>query len=103
MIENGTLQRFNAESFTYYNYNSNWWSYFDITYGDSLTPEKWIDKVRDSAVGFCDSSRLTVRPKEGVALMVQPEDEPFWFHVTQDLFDKLFPKDITVNLESYNK
>ena len=40
-----------------------------------------------SAIGYCDASRLAVRPRTGeFALMVEwPNGEKCWFHVTAEL------------------
>ena len=46
------------------------------------------DAIRDAAsLGYCDASRLTVRPRAGeFALMVEWNNgERFWFHVSAKL------------------
>ena len=66
---------------------------YEMAFGDRLGlyhrmyPEvfefgNFIRVLKPRVVGWCDPSRLAVRPKaEGVALMCEDEDgERFWFH-----------------------
>ena len=59
---------------------------------DSAGPFELDDAlhVADS-FGYCDASRLTVRPRPGeFALMIEwPNGEKFWFHVPPKLLEKI--------------
>lgn len=44
-----------------------------------------------ASIGYCDASRLLVRPKEGeVALMIEWEDgSKYWCHANMDILDSI--------------
>ena len=72
---------------------------------EEISPELFIWELYDSAgawllddaqycassFGYCDASRLPVRPRsEGSALMVYwPNGSKFWFHVPDSLLERL--------------
>lgn len=51
-------------------------------YPDTFENDNYLRAVKKMAIGWCDPSRLSVRPrKEGIALMCEDENgERFWFH-----------------------
>ncbi len=71
---------------------------------EELSPELFIYELYDSsgplldhnevarmAVGYCDASRLQVRPRKNLlALMCEdPDGNRFWFHVEQREIDRI--------------
>ena len=71
---------------------------------EELSPELFIYELYDSsgplldpndvarmAVGYCDASRLQVRPRKGLlALMCEdPDGNRFWFHASQREIDRI--------------
>jgi len=76
------LEQLNSECFTYYNYESNWWSLFDISFCESMNLDILKKCVAKYAVGYCDGSKLTVRPSlKSNAVMFEKNGERFWFHI----------------------
>ena len=63
------------------------WELYDSSMLQSL--ESW--ELACYAVGYCDASRLYVRPKSGeLALMCElPDGEKIWSHIDQKMFDGL--------------
>ena len=67
----------NPELFTYELYDSGWRYRFDVSWSERVTP-----KIAEKYVGWCDASRLLVRPRrDEYAVMCEDEDGKFWFHV----------------------
>ena len=71
---------------------------------EELSPELFIYELYDSggplldhneveqmAIGYCDASRLQVRPRNNLmALMCEdPDGNKFWFHATQREIDRI--------------
>ena len=47
--------------------------------------------VRKYAIGYCDGSQLICRPKHHTkAVMFMINDKLFWFHLTDEEFNKIF-------------
>lgn len=69
------------ERFLYGNYESNYWSRLGLEY--DYTHSALANALKNRIVGWCDSSRLMVRPKSGtIAVMCEDEDFMlFWFHL----------------------
>ena len=68
-----------AERFIYELYDSGWRFRFDVPYDykGSFAP-----LIAKHLVGWCDASRLLVRPRTGeFAVMCEIDGEKFWFHV----------------------
>ena len=79
------IPEINPELFTYNAYEMNFGDRLGLYY--HMYPEvfdfkNFIRILKPRVIGWCDPSRLAVRPKvEGVALMCEDEDgEKFWFH-----------------------
>ena len=81
MLNNDNLiLAISAERFSYELYEPNFWQRlgFEFTTDDDIVIAKAIER----AVGYCDASRLLVRPKDRmIAIMCEDDDgEKFWFH-----------------------
>ena len=82
------LESLNSECFIYENYESNWWSLLDINYADSLEVDVIKRCISEFAVGYCDGSRLSIRPnKNTFAIMFEKNGNQFWFHVEKWWFE----------------
>lgn len=81
------LKEMNAECFIYENYEPNWWSALDLSFEEALEYRNIRRKIKKYAVGYCESSRIRLRPKEdSYSIMIEKDGERFWFHVPKDTF-----------------
>jgi hypothetical protein len=79
----------NSECFTYENYESNWWSLFELDFPSSLETKNIKNIVDSYAIGYCDSSRVRVRPKiDTYAVMFEKDGLRFWFHLEKWYFEE---------------
>lgn len=85
------------ELFTYDTYDT-----YEMNFGDRLGLyhhmyaevfefENFIKVLKPRVIGWCDPSRLAVRPKsEGIALMCEDDyGEKFWFHALEKTAEAL--------------
>ena len=85
------MKELNSEYFSYPLYEVNWSERLGLDYmADDLSDEV-VRKIRDCAIGWCDGSRLSVRPKSDmVAIMLEDDDfEKFWFHYPKTCFEMI--------------
>ena len=76
-----------AERFTYELYDADWRYRFDNYSWDYHLTSKDIAKV---FVGWCDASRLLVRPRCGeYAIMCEIDGEKFWFHHLSPMLESI--------------
>jgi hypothetical protein len=86
MFKLDNIEKLNSECFIYENYESNWWSLFNIDYKTSLDNKNVMDVIKKYAVGYCESSRVNLRPKDNsYAVMFEREGKKFWFHVQKGI------------------
>ena len=80
------LPKFSAERFTFELWASDFWNMLGLSYADAMEIDTLVQAVKTYAIGYCDSPRLKMRPKdeEYVAVMCEREGEKFWFHVFKD-------------------
>lgn len=72
----------NAELFTWELYESNWWYLFDLDFVESMDIKNMIHLIDKYSIGYCDGSRLIVRPNsDSYGVMFEKEDNKFWFHI----------------------
>jgi len=86
------LKELSPEIFSYETYEPNYYDrleMWDVVRWDDRALEH---RLEETAVGWCDASRLGVRPRRGLAaVMCEDSDgDRFWFHVS--------PKTIGVEL-----
>lgn len=75
------------EAFIYELYDAGWRYRFDLPYGTFSVPASLIAK---HLVGWCDASRLAVRPRSGeYAIMCEIDGERFWFHHMPQIFESI--------------
>ena len=79
---NNKIPMINPELFTYELYEPNWWDALDLSFIEGTDVEKVFAKIREYAIGCCDGSRLTVRPRaDDYAFMFEKDGNKFWFHI----------------------
>ena len=88
------ITEINQDMFTYELYEMNFGDRLGLyhhMYPEVFEFENFIKALASMVVGWCDPSRLAVRPKtEGVALMCEDEDgERFWFHALDKTVEAL--------------
>ncbi len=60
----------------------------DIDYSDAFELTNVMRCVRKYAVGYCDSSRVRLRPKtDSYVVMFEKDRERFWFHIQKWEFE----------------
>ena len=90
------IEELNPELFTFNNYEADYWGVFDVPFvypiGDNGAGErKYHRAIAQYAIGFCDGSRLRVRPRSHcVGLMCEKDGEKFWFHLEKETLNKIF-------------
>lgn len=82
-------QSLNSECFIFENYEANWWRLFEA---DILTTDlQLMPKIEKHMIGFCDASRLRIRPRnDSYAVMIDMNGEQFWFHISDISFEDYF-------------
>lgn len=87
-------EELSAERFAYELWEGNWAYRLGFDYCTD-TNDFLLKKFRVHFVGWCDGSRLAVRPKSDmVAVMCEDEDgDKFWFHIYKTTFDILRERD----------
>ena len=79
------LEELNPELFNWETYDCDFGHRLDCywnTYPEIYQFDQFIIQLKKYAIGWCDSSRLSVRPKsDGIAVMCEDDDGKFWFHV----------------------
>lgn len=88
MFDINKLPVLNSECFIYENYESNWWSLLDLDYSDAMEISNVMRCVEKYAVGYCESSKVRLRPKfDSYAVMFEKDGERFWFHIQKWEFE----------------
>lgn len=85
------IQELNSGCFLYENYESNWWSIFDLSYADSMSTKTIADCIKQFATGYCRGESLLFRPRQdSMAVMFEKGQDRFWFHIPNWQFDSIF-------------
>jgi len=81
------LEKLDPELFTWETYDYYYWN----TLGCGPFDDDLGQKIKQHAIGYCDASRLTIRPKtDFFAVMCETDDhKKFWFHIDQLYLEKL--------------
>ena len=67
----------------------NFYSFYKA-YPEIFQFDHFITQLKKRAIGWCDASRVPVRPKsDGIAVMCEDEDGKFWFHVLDQTAEAL--------------
>ena len=85
------IPEIDPELFTWDNYEYNYGARLDLDYRESVDLNVMRREVRKRAVGYCQGSRLLVRPKPDMyGLMLEDDDhERFWFHYPRCCLDMI--------------
>ena len=80
------LPQLSAERFTYESWEPGFWDMLGLGYAESMEEDNLIRAIKEYGIGYCNSSRLAVRPKDDmyVAVMCERDGIKFWFHVFKD-------------------
>ena len=82
------IEELDPELFTYPNYEVEFGHRLGIYhnhYGEIFQMGDFIRALKSHIVGWCDPSRLVVRPRsDGAAVMCEDEDGRFWFHILDE-------------------
>lgn len=78
---NRKIEEIDPERFIYQNYEPDYWTRLGMCFSCGCLDV--AKKAKACAIGWCDASRLSVRPRPGcIAVMCEDEDgEPFWFRM----------------------
>lgn len=88
MFDIKELPELNPECFTLQNYEAGWWGLLDLDFSDSLTVSNVMRCVERYAVGYCESSKVVLRPKpDSYVVMFEKDGERFWFHIQKWEFE----------------
>lgn len=87
------IEELSPEIFTYELYEVDFGSRIGIYhnhFGEIYEMDDFIHAVKDKIIGWCDPSRLLVRPRtDGAAIMCEDEDGKFWFHILHESAERL--------------
>lgn len=87
------MEQLDPELFTFDNYEIDFGHRFGLYhnhYADIFEKSDFISRLTEKMVGWCDASRLSVRPRaDGVAVMCEDEDGKFWFHILPETLESL--------------
>lgn len=77
------LIKMNPENFNYQNHEANWWTAFNLSFTESIETDKLVKAINKYAIGYCDSSKLKIKPKSNsYAVMFNVDGYKFWFHIS---------------------
>ena len=88
------MNELNPELFTYGKYEPNYGARLDLDFRSSIDDKIMAREIKRRCIGWCDGSRLLVRPKsDSYAVMLEDDDfEQFWFHWPKVSFEKILNK-----------
>lgn len=87
----------NPELFTYELYDSGFWFTLGLSFIESMDIEHLMRAIKEYGIGYCDASRLAIRPMEGsYAIMCEVNGEKIWFHLDIHTFKQI----LTDNIEN---
>ena len=87
------MEELNPELFTHDNYEIDFGHRLDLYhnhYAEIYQMDEFIGRLNEKMIGWCDASRLSVRPrKSGVAVMCEDDEGKFWFHILPETAERL--------------
>lgn len=85
------IPELNPELFTWDNYEYDYGDRLNLDYRQSVDLKTMEREIKRRAVGYCQGSRLLVRPKSDMyGLMLEDDDhEKFWFHYPRTCLDHI--------------
>ena len=84
------IPELSPDEFTWERYESNYGSRLNLDFRSSINNVVMAREIRNRCLGYCDGSKLRIRPKSDmVAIMLEDDDfEKFWFHYPKFVFEK---------------
>ncbi len=84
------LPELSPDEFTWERYESNYGSRLNLDFRSSINNVVMAREIRNRCLGYCDGSKLRIRPKSDmVAIMLEDDEfEKFWFHYPKFVFEK---------------
>ena len=85
------IKEIDPELFLWELYESDYGGRMDLNFRDSTDIYVMDREIRKRAIGFCQGSRLPVRPKSDMyGLMLEDDEhEKFWFHYPRCCLDRI--------------
>ena len=85
------IEEINPELFTWDNYENDYGGRLDLDYRQSTDLKVMEREIKRRAIGYCQGSRLSVRPKSDMyGIMLEDDDgEKFWFHYPRTCLDRI--------------
>ena len=89
MVKPFHIEEINPERFTWDCYEVDYGGRLDLDYRQSIDMKVMEREIKKRAIGYCDGSRLYVRPKSDMyGLMLEDDEgEKFWFHYPKTCLD----------------
>lgn len=99
------IPEINPELFLWENYEPDYGGRLGLDFRESTSIWHVSKKLLEHCVGYCDATRLQVRPKTGMyALMCEDENhEKFWFHYPDTCFDGMRDRMSKMGQDGYYK
>lgn len=85
------IEEIDPEFFTWDNYENDYGARLDLDYRQSTDLKTMEREIKRRAIGYCQGSRLFVRPKSDMyGVMLEDDDgEKFWFHYPRTCLDRI--------------
>lgn len=89
MVKPFHIDEINPERFTWDCYEVDYGGRLGLDYRQSVDMKTMEREIKKRAIGYCDGSRLYVRPKSDMyGLMLEDDEgEKFWFHYPKTCLD----------------
>ena len=89
MVKPFHIDEINPERFTWDSYEVDYGGRLGLDYRQSVDMKTMEREIKKRAIGYCDGSRLYVRPKSDMyGLMLEDDEgEKFWFHYPKTCLD----------------
>lgn len=78
------------DEFTWERYESDYGSHLNLDFRSSINNHLMAREIRSRCIGWCDGSKLAIRPKSDMVAILLEDDEfeKFWFHYPKFAFEK---------------
>ena len=85
------MEKLNPELFTWDNYEYDYGARLGLDFRESTEMRIMEREIKKRGIGYCDGSRLSVRPKNDMyGLMLEDDEhEKFWFHFPKSCLDNI--------------
>ena len=85
------IEEIDPELFTWDKYEPDYGGRLGLNFRDSTSMKVMEREIKKRCVGYCQGSRLRIRPKSDMyAIMLEDDDfEKFWFHFPRVCLDRM--------------